>query len=303
MEYSIVIPVFNSEKSLEELHTRVKAAMEKISGDVEIIFVDDFSKDKSWDILLQIKAENPQQVKLFRLGKNFGQHSATLCGFQNSIGNRIATLDDDLQHSPEDISLLVARMDATGADVVYGISSEKFKLKRLSREIYKKGSQKLEGAMGEGSSFRLIKRHLAERILAHDHQYPFIEEILYWYTRFVEFVPVTFQPRKHGKSNYSPKNTLSLLKGNTLNYSNWPLKMMMVLGGIFSFIFFLVGIFYIFKKLFLGVSVPGFTALIVSICFTASLMLLCFGVLGFYIKNILMRLNHHPAYFVKEQRL
>src|SRR5690606_21735415 len=162
---------------------------------------------------------------------------------------------------------------------------------------------KLEGAMGEGSSFRLMKRHLAERILAHGHQHPFIEEILHWHTRFIAFVPVAFQTRKYGKSNYDSKNTFNLLKGNTLNYSNWPLKMMMAIGAIFSFIFFLVGLFYIFKKLFLGISVPGFTALIVSICFTASLMLLCFGVLGFYIKNILMRLNHHPAYFVKEQRL
>lgn len=303
MEYSIVIPVFNSEKSLGELHSKLKMAMENISNDFEIIFVDDFSKDKSWETLLQIKAENLDQVKLFRLGKNFGQHSATLCGFKKSKGNRIITLDDDLQHSPKDIPILIQRMDETGADVVYGISSEKFKLKRLSREIYKKGSQKLEGAMGEGSSFRLIKRHLADKILSHEHQYPFIEEILHWYTRFVEFVPIEFQPRKYGKSNYDSKSTMSLLKGNTLNYSIWPLKMMMALGGMLSFIFFLIGTFYILKKLFLNISVPGFTALIVSICFTASLMLLCFGVLGYYIKNILMRLNNHPAYFVKEEQV
>ncbi len=304
MEYSIVIPVFNSERSLPELKRRLLSVFENITPDFEIIFVDDLSVDDSWNVLLHLKDESPDKIKLFRLGKNFGQHNATICGFHQALGERIITMDDDLQQSPEDIPLLIERMQQSGANVVYGLAEGGGPLYReVGSQAFKKSAKHLHGSFGNGSSFRLIDRPLIEKLRRHDQQFNFIDEILFWYTNFIECVPVSHAPRKYGKSAYSPRKLFSLANSNTLNYSDWPLKLMMYFGGIFSFIFALTGIYFIIKKAAFGVSVPGFTALIVSISFSASLMLFCFGILGYYLKNILSRLNNRPAYFIKEERI
>lgn len=304
MDYSVVIPVYNSAHSLKELKERLTAVLPKISSEFEIIFVDDLSVDNSWEVLLQIKEADPKKVKLFRLGKNFGQHNATICGFHQAVGNRIITLDDDLQQSPEDIPLLIGKMEESGANVVYGIADgSKPAHRRMGSRAYKQSAKHLHGSFGNGSSFRLIDRSLIEKVRRHEQQFNFIDEILFWYTNFIECVTVSHSPRKYGKSTYSNKKLISLANNNTLNYSDWPLKVMMYFGGFFSFIFILTGFYFIIKKVAFGVSVPGFTALIVSICFSASLMLFCFGILGYYLKNILSRLNHRPAYFVKEERI
>ncbi len=304
MEYSIIIPVFNSERSLRELKERIVSTFENITPDFEIIFVDDFSIDNSWQVLLQLKEENPDHIKLFRLGKNFGQHSATICGFHKAKGKWVLTMDDDLQQAPEDIPLLIERMQKSGANVIYGIANQNHPFYRqVGSNAYKKSAKHLHGSFGNGSSFRLIEGSLGEKLKSHEQQFNFIDEILHWYTNYIECVPVSHAQRKFGNSAYTPKKLWSLANNNTLNYSNWPLKLMMYFGGLFSFIFTLSGLYFIVKKLVFNVSVPGFTALIVSICFSASLMLLCFGILGYYLKNILTRLNHKPAYFVKEEKL
>lgn len=304
MEYSIIIPVFNSEQSLPELTQRIISTFKNISTDFEIIFVDDFSQDDSWNVLLDLKKENQNRIKLFRLGKNFGQHNATICGFHQASGKFVITMDDDLQQAPEDIPILIKKMQETGANIVYGIANENHPLyRKVSSSAYKKSAKHLHGSFGNGSSFRLIENSLIEKLKRHEQQFNFIDEILHWYTNFIECVKVSHSPRKYGKSTYSPQKLWSLANSNTLNYSNWPLKLMMYAGGIFSFIFTLTGIYFILKKVVFDVSVPGFTALIVSICFSASLMLLCFGILGYYLKNILTRLNQQPAYFIKEEKL
>ena len=304
MEYSVIIPVFNSEQSLPELTQRILSVFEKISADFEIIFVDDFSSDNSWNVLLNLKNENTNRIKLFRLGKNFGQHNATICGFHQASGKFIITMDDDLQQAPEDIPILIAKMRESGANIVYGIANENHPLyRKVSSNAYKKSAKHLHGSFGNGSSFRLIEGSLIEKLKQHRQQFNFIDEILHWYTNFIECVKVSHAPRKYGRSSYSPQKLWSLANNNTLNYSNWPLKLMMYAGGVFSFIFTLTVIYFILKKVIFDVSVPGFTALIVSICFSASLMLLCFGILGYYLKNILTRLNQQPAYFIKEEKL
>ena len=304
MEYSVIIPVFNSEQSLPELTQRIISTFKTISPDFEIIFVDDFSQDNSWNVLLNLKNENPKGIKLFRLGKNFGQHNATICGFHQAKGKFVITMDDDLQQAPEDIPVLIGKMHATGANIVYGIANENHPLyRKVGSSAYKKSAKHLHGSFGNGSSFRLVEHSLIEKVKQHEQQFNFIDEILHWYTNFIECVKVSHAPRKFGKSAYSPQKLWSLANNNTLNYSNWPLKLMMYAGGLFSFIFTLTGIYFILKKVVFDVSVPGFTALIVSICFSASLMLLCFGILGYYLKNILTRLNQQPAYFIKEEKL
>lgn len=306
MEYSVVVPVYNSQDSLEELFQRIKKTFEKFDSHVsfEVVFVDDFSKDKSWEVLMKLKKSNPEYLKIINFGKNFGQHNAVLCGFRYVSGNRIITIDDDLQQAPEDIALLIERMNTTNADLVYGVGGKNHSnARKIGSKLYKQGAKHIDGKYGEGSSFRLISEPLVKKVIGHKQHFVLIEEILYWYTECIEVVKVSHQPRKKGKSGYSPFKIFRFVVNISVNYSNWPLKFMIYGGAIFSFFSFLLGIYFICKKIFLGVAVPGFTALIVAIFFSTSILLLCFGIVGKYLYNIYDILNEKPTYSIKEAHL
>ena len=304
MKYSIVIPVYNSEDSLEELYTRISETLKKNGHEFEVIFVDDFSNDNSWDRLLKIKSANLKSVKLIRLAKNYGQHNATFCGFKYTTGERVITIDDDLQYAPEDILLLIERMNQSDADLVYGLGDVSHSvIRNASSKMYKAGVKYLEKKKNEGSSFRLAEKRLLDKIVNHEFHFVFLDEIIPWYTDYIEVVEVRHEKRPYGKSNYSFNNVAHLANKNTLNYSDLPLRMMTYGGAVFSFIFFIVGMFFVMKKLFLNVNIPGFTALIVAISFSTSLMLLCFGIVGRYMNNILSRLNEKPTYSIKSKLL
>jgi glycosyltransferase involved in cell wall biosynthesis len=125
IEYSVVVPVFNSEASLEELLSRLTTVMNSTGKSYELIFVDDGSRDHSWEIMKKLKEKNSGVLTAIRLAKNFGQHSATFCGFNFAKGNFIITIDDDLQCPPEEIPKLIKVMEETDAELVYGIYNKK----------------------------------------------------------------------------------------------------------------------------------------------------------------------------------
>lgn len=124
-EFSVVVPVFNSSESLEELTEGILQVFQELNRSFQIIFIDDRSTDDSWKVLFNLKEKYPQYLTLVRLAKNFGQHNATLCGMQLASGEKIITIDDDLQTPPAEIKKLIAWHDDKGDDVVYGISRNK----------------------------------------------------------------------------------------------------------------------------------------------------------------------------------
>ena len=120
---SVVIPVYNSEKTLPELTPRLHTALGKLSDKHEIILVNDGSRDNSWKTVQALKAENPATIQGINLMRNYGQHNALLCGIRSARYEITVTMDDDLQHPPEEIAKLIDKLDE-GYDVVYGIPRE-----------------------------------------------------------------------------------------------------------------------------------------------------------------------------------
>lgn len=306
MDYSVIIPVYNSEKSLGELCERLIAVFNsfKVPIKYELIFVDDFSKDSSWEVLTKLNVNYPDTVKIIRLSKNYGQHNATFCAFNFVKSHYVITIDDDLQHAPEDIIKLIEKIKSEDLDLVYGIDQNlKTSFKNASSQLWKKGSRAIEGALGEGSSFRIFNADLLEKIKNHKQHFIFLDELFYWYTNYIGFVPVHKHSRKYGKTGYSFFNTFNFISSITLLYGTWPLKLMTYGGAFFSFLSFIIGLFFIFKKIFLGIEVEGFTAIIVAISFSTSLILLCFGIIGKYLNNIYIVLNNKPSFSIKERHL
>ncbi|GAB1404443.1 MAG: glycosyltransferase family 2 protein [Lentimicrobiaceae bacterium] len=300
-DYSIIVPVFNSNQSLKELHQRLAATMKNLHKTFHLILVDDGSTDTSWQVMQELKTTYPQEITAIRLAKNYGQHNATLCGIAKAEGEYVITIDDDLQQPPEEIEKLILHMHQRDADLVYGIYSKKqHSMARNASSAFIKGSGKhLFNKKGEGSSFRLMKSHLAKSMLNHRQNFVYLDELFYWYTNHIEFVKINHVPRPYQKSNYTPRSLFFILSNVVIYYTSLPLQLMVYGGMISSIISFLIGMVFIYRKIVRDVPL-GFTALIVAILFSTSIILLSLGVISEYLSRIYMVQNHKPPYAIKE---
>jgi undecaprenyl-phosphate 4-deoxy-4-formamido-L-arabinose transferase len=300
MEYSVIIPVYNSSETLRELYQRTCETLDSTGKDYEIIFIDDASKDNSWEILRELKKENESRVTAIKLTKNFGQHNATFCGFSFAQGNFIVTLDDDLQIPPEEIEKLIHNQQERDLDLVYGIYTKKqhTSVRNMGSRLLKKSSSWI-GRPGEGSSFRLISRDIIEKVMIHHQNFVFVDELLNWYTDSVDYVLVKHDRRASGKSGYNVRKLWGILTNLMIYYTTIPLKLMIYGGFIFSIIFLVMSLIFAVNKVIFDVPL-GYTSVIVAILFSTSLILLSIGVIGEYLSRIYMVQNKKPPYSISK---
>ena len=204
-DISVVIPVYNSSSSIEELIGRIIKSLKELCSGFEIILVDDCSKDNSLDKLKSLKNKY-DQVKIISLKENHGQQAAIKIGIEQAKGDYIVTMDDDLEHQPEDIRLLLEKI-SQGYDVVYGVyNNENYPLYR------KLGSKLVDGFFTYGlgkpknirvGSYRIINRKTANKILKDNTPFVYITAITMKYTKNFGNVYVSHRERKYGQSNYN----------------------------------------------------------------------------------------------------
>ncbi len=296
---SVVVPVYNAQRTLDELVSRLVNSLTDF--DFEIILVDDSSTDTSWSKMKGLAILFPGKVKTFRLAKNFGQHNATLCGFQQSKGQFVVTIDDDLQLLPEEIPKLLNAQQAIGSDVVYGVFGDK------KHSLYRNaGSYLVEKLVsfsfntdGRGSSFRLIKGDLARKIAQHVYDTTFLDGLLFWNTNSISRVLVSHRPRAQGSSGYTTSRLIKMALHLLFNFTSLPLKVVSYLGVLGSVASLCLGLFFIARRLFFEVPL-GFTATIVTVFFIGSLNLIALGIIGEYLRRVFNGVSRRPAYFVTE---
>jgi len=299
-DYSIVVPVYNSCESLEELFQRIEKTMNGLEKSFEVIFVDDDSSDASWDKLEHIQRTNPDTVTAIRLARNFGQHNATICGIAQASGEFIITIDDDLQNPPEEIAKLVSTMQNRDADLVYGIYRKKQHsfIRNLGSSALKASSHRIYSTKGNGSSFRLMKSSLGKCLLNHQINFIYIDELFNWYTNHIEFVLVEHLKRPYQKSTYTSHSLFSMFSNLVIYYTAIPLRIMVYSGFISAFMSFIIGVWFIYRKIVHDVPL-GFTALIVAISFSTSVILLSLGIIGEYLSRIYSVQNRKPPFAIK----
>ena len=298
-DFSVVVPVYNSEGSLEELFNRTKAFFEGIDKRFEVVFVEDGGTDRSWEVLQALKGKFPELITAIKLDRNFGQHNATLCGFGFAKGNQIITIDDDLQNPPEEMIKLIQTAEKEQSTVTYGIYSKKqhsFARNAMSSTL-KKTSKHIHHGAENGSSFRLLDRKIVEKILDHQVSFVFIDEIINWYTNNIAFVLVDHKKREQSQSGYSPFRLFKMATNLTYFYTNIPLKIMVYSGFIISFLSFLMAIKFIIQKLYYDVPL-GYTSVIVTILFSTSIIVFSLGVIGGYLSRIQTVQNRKPPYHI-----
>jgi glycosyltransferase involved in cell wall biosynthesis len=301
-EYSVVVPVYNSEKTLRELCNRIEATFEKLAADFEIILVNDSSSDGSWEVIRELKNKGDQNITGISLRKNFGQHKALLCGFQFARGEYLITIDDDLQFFPEDIELLVAEAQKSNADMVYGY----YKNERQHSRIRKIGSsfvsimfEKFGNTSGQGSSFKLIRRDVIDKIKDYNHSFTFLDEILSWHTTSIGYAEVHHAPRREGQSGYSIFKLVLLTLNLIFGYTTIPLRFMTWFGLTSFWICLCFVIYFIYMRMTTGAAL-GFTALIVSIFMSTGLILFSLGIIGEYLNRLFALQHKKPPYLIRE---
>ena len=297
IDISVVIPVYNSENFLSELYSRLRAVLESSGKSFEVIFSEDCSLDNSWGVLKELKEKDPGVITAIQLSKNYGQHNATMCGMSFAKGELVITMDDDLQHSPEEINKLLTAYEDGHADVIYGDFRKKqhSMVRNAGSYSVKKVSKHLRKGKGKGSSFRLINRKTVDKLIEHNQYFIFIDELILWYTDKIEFVPVKHEKRKQSKSNYSGGMIWKLFSNLIFFYTGVPLKLMIYGGMTISFITFLLGLQFIFRKIFLNLPL-GYASIIVTVLFSTSIIIFSLGVIGEYLSRMHQIQNRRPPY-------
>lgn len=300
--FSVVVPVYNSEKSLEELYNRLQDVFKKMRKAFEVIFVNDGSYDKSLDVLRKIKSEN-ENVIVIDLFKNFGQQNALMCGFQYCKGEYVITIDDDLQNPPEEISKLFEKIEE-GYDAVFASYKKKkdklyknfgsYFIRKVNQKIFKlKNSLRF-------SSFRIIRREIVEELNKIKTPYPYISGMILSISMNLANEEVKHSKRTLGKSNYSVRKLIKLSFNLLINYSTIPLKAISFLGLIVSFFSFVIGLFVLIRKLIVGSTRAGWTSTIVLISFFASIFFMISFVFGEYLGRMLGEIAKDKQYSIRK---
>jgi len=304
MKLSIVIPVYNSETIVFKTVMEILKETKKENLDIEILLINDGSPDNSWSVIRSL-AKEIKQVKAINLIKNFGQHNAVLCGFENATCDYIITMDDDLQNPASEIIHLVNKMkEDKDYDLVFG------KFREKKHVWYRKLGTKLIGYLNEKifnkpknitlTNFRIIKRDVIKRVIKHNTAYPYIPGLLLMYSTNIANVIVEHHDRLEGKSNYTFKKIFSLMSNLLINYSSYPLKVLSTIGLIVSSISFFIGLFFLISGLIGGVKVAGWTTLVVLVSFLGGFIIVLLGLIGEYLSRILDQISNQKSYYVKE---
>jgi len=301
---SVVIPVYNANVFLEELHERLVAAVAPLDPDFEIIFVDDCSLDWSWKTIVAMRQQDPR-VRGAQLMRNVGQFRALMCGLGLARGELVVTMDDDLQHPPEEIPKLVQAMRANeDLDAVIGAPLRKrhgvlrnlgsWALRRLNHRFFGAPSTLRLG------SFRAIRREVAQLMLQNRSVNVTVGPLLLSVTGRLDNVTVEHHPRRMGRTSYGPLRLLKASLDNVCNYSTLPLSLVGSLGLATAGLSFLYGLWVIFKKLFLGVAIQGWASTIVLICFFSGMILFTLWIIGEYLIRIFRETSDERQFLVRK---
>jgi|MDSW01.2.fsa_nt_gb glycosyltransferase involved in cell wall biosynthesis len=281
-DISIIIPVYNAENTIDELYKRIVDSLGERS--FQIIFIDDCSEDQSWDKIKKLGRDD-SRISAIQLINNIGQSNATLLGFRHSNGKYIVTIDDDLEHPPEQIvdvlNLLISKPEL---DALVGFYDSK--TKNLVRYIFSNINNTANSILFDKprklkmGTFRIIRHNICKAILKRKIDNPAIGTLLYTITNKIENFEVKNSKLKKNKSRYTIAKIFELFLNNSLGLTNYGLRYLLFIGIVGSTISLSIGVWSIIKYLLYGNEITGWTSLIVLISFFATFSFFAIGIVG-----------------------
>lgn len=298
---SVVVPVFNSDETLPPLVERLEAVLDARGEPYEVLLVDDGSGDITWERCRGLAASS-RRVRAIRLSRNFGQHNALLAGVRAARHRTTITLDDDLQHPPEEIPRLLALLDA-GADVVYGTPADlpHGLLRNLSSKVTKIAmAQAADARIARSvSAFRAFRTELRASFAAFHAPYVSLDVLLSWGTTRFATVAVRHDPRTVGTSSYTLRKLVRHALNMLTGFSVWPLRLASITGFLFTLVGIGVLVDVLVTVVVAGRAVPGFAFLASITAIFSGATLFAIGVIGEYLARIFLTVTTQPPYLVR----
>lgn len=299
MKLSIVTTLYKSGPHVEEFHRRASEAARRVTGDYEIVMVDDGSPDNSLDIACSI-ARNDSHVRVVELSRNFGHHKALMAGLEHARGELCFLIDSDLEEDPALLGNFLDRMQSADCDVVYGFQETRKgdRLESTGGKIawyWIKKLYSIDIPLNQ-CTVRLMRREYVDALLLHRESNTVIGGL--WVITGFRQNGVPIEKGHRAESSYSSLLRLVTLVNGITSFSTIPLNLMVLVGMTVSFVSFAVGIFVILQKLLYN-SAAGWASLIVSIWLMGGMIVFCLGVIGIYISRIFVETKNRPYVIVR----
>lgn len=310
--FSVVIPIFNEEENMIELHARLTKVLEGLCAEeghpkdsFEIILVDDGSRDKSWPLIAELHGQDAR-VKGLSFSRNFGHHAAITAGIDSAQGQTVILMDGDLQDPPEELPRLYEK-SKEGFDLVYGIRIERHDplMKKLTSHLFWGILRRFSGVdmpMGQ-TMMRILSRRLVDSLKEMREYARFIHGMMAWVGFKSTTVLVAHSPRKRGVSKYNVARLFKLAFHAITSFSTVPLRIATYVGILSSVVSLLIGCFFIYRKIFFNIPVLGYASIIVAVFFVGGIQLLVLGILGEYLGRTYQEVQDRPIYIVRESIL
>jgi undecaprenyl-phosphate 4-deoxy-4-formamido-L-arabinose transferase len=300
-EISVVIPVYNEEQGLAPLSARLYPALDALGRSYEIVFVDDGSSDRSVARLRELFERRPDVTRAVLLARNVGQHRAILAAFAYTRGTYVITLDADLQNPPEEITRLVAAMDA-GADFVGTIR------RRRQDVLWRKAASRLMNRLREGTTsiritdqgcmLRGYHRSVVDAVNHCTEVSTYVPALAYTFARHPVEIEVTHAERTVGESKYSLYRLIRLNFDLMTGFSTAPLQFFSLAGGVIALLSLLLVAYLAVRRLVVGPEAEGVFTLFGIAFFLIGVTLLGLGVVGEYVGRIYEQVRQRPRYMV-----
>ena len=299
---SIVVPLYNAEKTLPALHREISAL--QVAGGHELIIVNDGSRDETEAVALKLTRESELPMTFLSLSRNFGEHNAVLAGLRAVSGRYAVTMDDDLQNPPSEVLKLLAVAEAQKCDVVFGVYERKEHawwrnagswLTNLIADFVVDKPRKLYLC-----SFRCLSRFVVDEIAKSRTPYPYIDGLIFQVTQNVGTVAVRHVERAEGNSGYNFRKLVRLWISMLVNVSILPLRLMTFAGMITSALGFLAVIEVVLEHM-LHKTPTGWSSLMAAMLLLSGTQLLLLGILGEYVGRIYLGISEKPQSVIREQ--
>jgi len=299
---SAVLPVFNEEENLPALHERLTQVLQGLGKSYEIIFVDDGSRDRSFEIMKELSEKDPH-VRALSLSRNFGHQICLTAGLDHARGEVVAMMDADLQDPPELLHEMLKKYEE-GYDIVYAVRTRRegetfFKL-ATAAIFYRllRFCTRIEIPVDTGD-FRIISRRALDSMLSLRERSRFLRGLFSWVGFRQIGVSYVRPPRYKGETKYPFRKMLKFALDGITAFSTFPLHLATYLGFFSASLGALYGLVVLWKALFLGIQGPGGAATLVTVLFFGGVQLLTLGILGEYIGRIFEEVKNRPLYFVR----
>jgi undecaprenyl-phosphate 4-deoxy-4-formamido-L-arabinose transferase len=305
---SVLIPVYNSEETIENLVDQVVSELRSYVSALEIILVNDGSADDSYACTIRAAQRYPGVVKSIQLARNFGEHNAVMCGLNYVTGNCVAIIDDDFQNPPSEILRLVEKL-CEGYDVVYSYYAKKHHswFRRLGSAFNDWVATRLLNKPDDLylSSFKVMNASLVRNLIEYQGPYPYIDGIILRSTRRIGRQLCKHESRKAGRSGYTIGKLMHLWLNMFTGFSITPLRIASFIGLFMSLSALFLIVFFIISRLTGGIIIKqeipaGWASLIITVTFFAGLQLCVLGLIGEYLGRLFFTVNRLPQFVVRE---